>query len=213
MLSFDAQLEMGRQAENLIDAWLRSRGNSTLHVYETEHNDGFGPRFFTKHRKLVAPDILVFTGKHGHIYWCETKNKSHCTWYGKGKYWETGIDVRHYEQYKEVSVVSGCPTWLMFYHQNAMPREGDRKYMCPELCPTGLFGGDLATLARTESHRYRSNKGYMVYWAVPSDGIRLPSGVVPLRKLASVEQVQTAKAIQAVKSQQSNNRDIALSAA
>lgn len=175
---FQKQLAFGRIAESQIARWLISRGNYLLPVYDIEYIDGIpkGPRVFGNDN-MVAPDLLVL-GKRKSL-WVEAKHKSAFSWYRIGKCWETGIDLRHYQEYLKVQEISQWPIWLLFLHDGSSPRLGDLKLGCPEDCPTGLFGNSLNVLNANESHRSdRWGKSGMVYWSHGS-----------LRQLATLEEV------------------------
>ena len=53
--SFQENLHVGQIGESLIAAWLKSRGNSVLPVYEVEIDTGKGPRVFSPSGQIVAP--------------------------------------------------------------------------------------------------------------------------------------------------------------
>jgi len=176
---FEDKLKIGRVAENEIVAWLRSRGNGVVTVYEIEHKSGLGPRFFGKDRAFIAPDILLFNGG-GRVLWCETKHKTVFSWYRIDGCWETGIDSRHYDEYLKVADETGLPVWLVFLHRTSTPSADDLKHNCPLSCPVGLFGGDLDYLKNNISHRSdKYGPHSMVYWAHKT-----------LRKLADLKDVQ-----------------------
>lgn len=173
-MSFQTNLEFGAIAEGAIAGWLRRGGFSILPAYQIEQHTGKGPQLFTATNGLVAPDMLAF-GKQD-LVWVEAKHKSVFTWYRKTKEWTTGIDLRHYEEYKKVQQVTGKVVWIFFHHPNSTPSQSDRAYGCPSECPTGLFGGNLDYLSSCEHHRClpldEHRPGYlghgrsgMVYWA------------------------------------------------
>jgi hypothetical protein len=96
--------------------------------------------------------------------WCEIKTKTRFTWYGKGKRWETGIDLPEYGNYLAMSEQTGMPLWLLFLHKSSDPSPEDKRWGCPDSCPVGLFGGLLSELKLKESHRDMRSQ-VMVYWA------------------------------------------------
>lgn len=177
--SFEETLAIGRRTENRIVEWLRARNNGVITVYEIQHEKGGGPRFFTKTRAYVAPDVLVFP-KHQPIktLWCETKHKTTFSWRYTKREWQTGIDIKHYRDYLEVQKETGVPVWLLFLHVCPTPRTHDLNNGCPEQCPVGLFGGDILQLRGRESHRSdRHGRSGMVYWSVDA-----------LKKMAPIDQ-------------------------
>ena len=168
--SFERRLEFGRVGEGLISRWLQSRGHLVFPAYDKEIGSGKGPQLFSAAGDLVLPDILAFYGNR--IQWVEAKHKSCFTWHRITRRWTTGIDIRHYNEYRQVSANTRLPVWLMFWHPQSKPDEKDVAYGCPPECPTGLFGNELEALAKLENHRSdKWGRTGMVYWAV--DSLRL----------------------------------------
>jgi len=158
---FDSKLEWGQLGEGEIAKWLRARGWSILPVYEKEIHNGKGPRLFLpKSAQLVAPDMLAF--KANGALWIEAKTKTVFSWHRVTQKWVTGIDLHHYQQYLQVADVSPWPVWLLFLHKESS--EPSRQEPWP--CPTGLYGGLISNLAKSENHRHENwGKTGMVYWA------------------------------------------------
>ena len=164
MGEFDRMLRKGQVGESAISGWLQSRGHAVFPAYQIEQHTGKGPQLFAAYGDLVLPDLLAF--KSGKIHWFEAKHKTCFTWYRKARKWTTGIDLRHYGEYQEVAARTCLPVWLLFFHPTAQPSNSDIEHGCPPSCPTGLFGGDLAVLSQTESHRSdKHGRSGMVYWA------------------------------------------------
>ena len=161
---FDQTLAMGRVGESAISRWLQGRGHAVFPAYEIEKGSGKGPQLFAASGDLVLPDLLAF--RAGRIRWFEAKHKTCFSWHRLTGRWVTGIDLRHYGEYREVAERTATPVWLLFFHPLAEPAASDRAHGCPSECPTGLFGNDLAILARCENHRSdRHGRSGMVYWA------------------------------------------------
>ena len=170
-MSFEQKLKFGKVAEGLIAKWLLSRGHSVMPVYEIEQGHGKGPQLFTQNASHAAPDLVAFTSNG--VMWIEAKHKTVFSWHRNSKSWVTGIDLRHYEDYQQVSRSTNLPVWLLFFHRSSEPSDVDKQY-CPEECPVGLFGGNLDRLTNTENHRSpplngsEGIKGHgksgMVYW-------------------------------------------------
>lgn len=180
MSDFAETLDFGQIGEGEISRWLQSRGHMVFPAYEKQLDTGKGPQLFAASGDLVLPDLLAFKGQN--IQWVEAKRKTCFTWFRKTGKWTTGIDLRHYEEYKEVSARTSLPVWLMFWHPESQPSQNDLNWGCPPECPSGLFGNDLDILARTESHRSdRHGRSGMVYWARES-----------LREIATVEEMREA---------------------
>ena len=161
--TFEKSLRRGRIAEGEIARWLRERGNNVMPVYEIEIGHGKGPQFYTSDSSMAAPDLLVI-GKN--TLWLEAKTKTVFTWHRISKQWVTGIDLNHYEDYKQVQEYSGWPVWLLFRHESATPDKRDLEHGCPAQCPIGLFGNELSYLEQHENHRHKNwGRHGMVYWA------------------------------------------------
>lgn len=167
---FEQTLAMGRVGESAISRWLQARGHAVFPAYEIEEGSGKGPQLFAASGDLVLPDLLAF--RDGRIRWFEAKHKTCFSWHRLTQRWVTGIDLRHYGEYREVAARTGVPVWLLFFHPMAEPSGEDMAHGCPHECPTGLFGNDLDVLAECENHRSdRHGKSGMVYWA--RDALRL----------------------------------------
>ena len=185
-MSFEKSLNVGRVAEGAIAKWAMSRGAYVMPAYEIAENQYKGPQFFSEESGFVAPDMLVFA-KDKQL-WIEAKHKTVFTWHRNTSRWTTGIDIHHYNEYKRVSELSRLDVWILFLHRESTPNARDIFNGCPDKCPVGLFGGEIAYLAKHENHRSRPlstnatqlghGKSGMVYWA--SD---------KLTKLATVEEV------------------------
>ncbi len=178
---FEARPEyaFGRMGESAIARWLRyTQGCNVLPVYEKEIEDGKGPRFYTTRGEIVAPDMLGMKG--GKVFWIEAKRKDVFSWYWKGGYWVTGIDLNHYHAYRRLAEGFPHPIWLLFLHEH--DRATRKRASEPWPCPTGLFGGSIERLAACESHRsWKHGRSGMVYWAHHN-----------LRRLATLEEVYAA---------------------
>jgi hypothetical protein len=176
MDDFARNLDRGQVGESLIASWIISRGKQVLPIYEKELHTGKGPRFFTDHGQVVAPDMFVFPS----MCWVEAKHKTVFTWHRISRQWVTGIDLRHYAEYQRCEEISGRPVWLMFLHRVATPDARDVAHGCPATCPVGLFTNRLSMLMKTESHRHANwGRFGMVYWPVSA-----------LRLVASLEDVE-----------------------
>lgn len=183
MGNFAHALAFGQVGESLISRWLQSRGHLVFPAYEKEISTGKGPQLFSAAGSYVLPDLLVF--RRDGVCWIEAKHKSCFTWHRRTGAWTTGIDLRHYAEYQQVAARTGTPCWILFWHPSNRPHQRDIQAGSPAHCPTGLFGGDLATLVKRENHRSPSfdasrdgvighGRSGMVYWAV--DDLKLLAG-------------------------------------
>lgn len=167
-MRFDQSLAVGQLGESLIAHWLRNKGWHVLPAYEKEIDNGKGPRLFlatgNDESELITPDL--FAMKAGRFLWVEAKHKTTFTWYGKGGYWTTGVDKRHFADYVKVQRQTGIDVWLLFLHRESITRLDDiQKWGAPLHCPTGLFGQRITDLNRHYSHQSdKWGPSGMVYW-------------------------------------------------
>lgn len=182
MPTFNENLAFGKIAESQIALWLRrARGWAVLPVYEVEQQTGKGPRFFAPRDELIAPDMIAMRGDR--VRWIEAKHKTVFSWWGKGKCFETGIDLHHYEHYQRIASEYPFEVWLLFLHVSDETDTRDIvRWDAPARCPVGLFGGTVPYLSRNESHRDdRHGPSGMVYWKHNT-----------LRLIATLDEVQSA---------------------
>lgn len=167
-VNFEQALAVGQLGESMISHWLRNKGWHVLPAYEKEIDNGKGPRLFLasggEASQLITPDLFAMRG--GQFLWVEAKHKSTFTWYGKGRYWTTGIDKRHFADYARVQETTGIDVWLLFLHRDSTTRPDDvRKWGAPPECPTGLFGRSIEYLSSHNSHDSdKWGPSGMVYW-------------------------------------------------
>lgn len=186
-MTFTDQLAFGQIGEGYIAKWLRGRGWNVLPVYEKEIDTGKGPRLFmsefSARPELIAPDLLAIKG--GSFVWVEAKRKTRFSWYGKGKYWVTGIDHRHYVDYIQVQEELGVDVWLMLLHTESATWQTDiDKRNAPETCPVGLYGRTIKKLMLCISHdSEKYGPTGMVYWR-DTDLIKLAelADVIPTQR-------------------------------
>lgn len=160
MGKFEDCLIIGTAGESAIAKWVRKKGAYVLPVYEKIIDNGKGPRLYTPSGELIAPDILVMSDKG--ISWIEAKHKSGFSWNRTRGIWVTGIDLRHYFDYINVAKSLPYPVFLLFL------QAGEPTKDCPySHSPSGLYGGEILSLAKKESHRSdRHGPSGMVYWEI-----------------------------------------------
>jgi hypothetical protein len=158
-LAFQNYLKVGKVGESRIANWLKRKGYSVLPVYEVEIDSGKGPRLFNVDAEIIAPDLLAMKDRDN-TFWVEAKHKSAFTWYRTAQRWETGIDLRHYQDYCTIEDKTPFNVYLLFLHEGGQAKDS------PPDSPSGLFGGSLSHLRKNESHRSEKwGAGGMVYWA------------------------------------------------
>lgn len=175
MVKYNATRAQGMAGESAIARWIRARGAFVLPVYEKIVDNGKGPRLYAPDGELIAPDMVVMSEKG--ISWIEAKHKSGFSWHRIRQTWTTGIDLRHYFHYIEVAERLPFPVLLLFL------QSGEATKDCPyDNSPSGLYGGEVLSLAQKESHRSdRYGPTGMVYW-----------DIADLRKYAEYEEVVNA---------------------
>lgn len=169
--TFQQSLAFGEIGENKIATWLRKQGNHLIPIYKKANDQFKGPRLLTyvdkntgKSKELIVPDFLCI--RNSQASFIEAKHKTNFAWNRRNQTWVTGIDLKLYANYKEVSSCTGWPVWLLFLHSSSTPSSNDLKYGCPSVCPHGLFGQELTFLGERELERsYRHGNSGMVYWS------------------------------------------------
>lgn len=131
-----------------------------LPVYEKITDTGKGPQIYLPEGALIAPDLLTFSSRS--VLWIEAKHKTAFSWHRLTQRWVTGIDLRHYEDYRRVDRESPWRVWILFLHEGGQAKDS------PPDSPSGLFGNALANLVNLENHRSDRWAHGMVYWAVSS---------------------------------------------
>lgn len=149
-----------------------------LPVYEKEIDTGKGPRLFLPYglpeRELIAPDLQGI--KHQQVRWFEAKSKNTASYFRKKQRWQTGIDKRHYQDYRRVQDVSNYPVWLLFLQRDVIDNNAPADV---EPCPTGLFGCPVTQAIADDGWYFRDGKRFdMVYWAIKD-----------LKKIATLDEV------------------------
>lgn len=171
----DVNWQQGFAGESTIALWLRSRGYTVIPAYEKQSDDWKGPRVFLPTGELVAPDMFAMITRNGTTYamWVEAKTKGHFSWHYTTAQWQTGVDVRYFEQYQQLQRIHTLPVWMLFLHLNTSPRPGDIEKGCPAECPAGLFGQRLDVLLNNGQaggargfYDRRGKYHPMVYWNV-----------------------------------------------
>ena len=171
MSAFDSALKRGAAGESVVAAYFQERGYIIQPAYEKLELDFKGPRAFGPDRPYVAPDLFALIVKAGepHAMYIEVKTKTHFTYYGKKRQFETGIDVRLYEHYLALSSAVALPVYLFFLHttNNAWPLDVE-KYQAPPYVAGGLFYGRIDELDRIKRRGEMMQRGavrHMMYWA------------------------------------------------
>ena len=110
---FHEKLKQGQDGERLIASKLIERNVTVVPLYQFENSHA--PYILAKDMLLTMPDLLCFNDS-GACYFIECKLKKRWVKF-KGKI-ETGINLKHYYNYKRVTFLTGnkeylCFTWIL----------------------------------------------------------------------------------------------------
>ncbi len=159
MHSFDQALSVGKTGESQIAQWLKEKGSHVLPIYEIADNQYKGPALYAAGGEtIIAPDMAVFN-KNG-VTFIEAKHKNAFSWHRISKSWVTGIDLHHYQEYRNFQEKVGHQVWVLFLHCGGTAKDSTQS-------PSGLFGNSLSCLVKKENHRSNKwGKNGMVYWDI-----------------------------------------------
>lgn len=113
--SFSQSLAMGQEGEHLIANYFLSSSCIVLPLYQ--FSTSCAPAWFTASGKIVAPDLFVIKNKT--LFFVEVKYKQR--WINWEGIIQTGLDRRHYDEYKRIADVTGLPVYLIFIHEKEPP--------------------------------------------------------------------------------------------
>lgn len=174
--TFAEAFPYGQTAEEMVTAWLESRGWKVTNA-GVILQEGKGPRLVFGEEVLIAPDRYGVKCIEGHDVklWFEIKRKDVFTWHYMSGTWQDGIDVHVYEHYLKIQEYTCEGVIVLFYHDNTATAPRDVHNGAPVSCPTGLYGRGLDYLVKHEHHRDSyERRDYcrpMVYWTI--DELRL----------------------------------------
>lgn len=156
-LTFSQKMKMGKWGEGIASRYLIERRGATIFPAADYVPDNGGPRVSSNDRKTVAPDLLVWEGKHAR--WIEVKTKSSFSWHRRSGCWETGIDRKYYVEYKSMHDSSPWPVYLMFLQLGESRK--DDPVGVPQ--PSGLYYNSIDILGQLNvARRYEG----MIYWKI-----------------------------------------------
>lgn len=115
---FDYQRERSKVYERAFANWLQAqRGYMTLATYDfSGSEDAKAPMLFCGRRRLVIPDLQAWRPNRT-LVWFEIKVKEQAVLYRKLNTITTGIELRHWQHYHEVSEATNADVWLVFIHE------------------------------------------------------------------------------------------------
>ena len=146
--TFEARLSFAKAIERAGEEWLKRRGWLVLSPSDySGPDDDKPPSLHGAARSFVLPDTLAF--RAGRARFVECKWKTAATFHRVTQRWETGIQLRHWEDYRRVRAESGVPTWIVWVHgrereMRGMDLEGlselsPRPYDGPKMGPGGMI--------------------------------------------------------------------------
>ncbi len=157
---FSKQLQIGKTGETEIATWLLGRGHGVLPIYEIAENQYKGPALYSGDNTIIAPDMMTI--KNGKVLFVEAKHKEGFTWYRRTASWQTGIDIKHFNEYMQIEDVTKIPVWILFLQKGGYAKDSEKS-------PAGLYGNSLAFLKNNTDHfSDRHGKSGMVYWDIRS---------------------------------------------
>jgi len=124
--SFDEKLSWARESEEMVGAFLRSRGWWCIPTYDfSGKGDNKAPKLLAPvgEPSLVLPDLQCF--RDGERRWYEVKRKSSAASYRIGGYPTTGISQRHFDQYLRVQDETRSEVVIVFVHEHEAEIRGD----------------------------------------------------------------------------------------
>lgn len=113
---FQTKLAYGQDGEREIAYKMMQGGFYVLPLYQ--FTASVAPIIETiKEKHLISPDLICF--KDGKVCFVESKRKNQwVTFTGEN---ETGINLRHYNEYKTLSDETGIPLFLTFLQESKEP--------------------------------------------------------------------------------------------
>ncbi len=151
----------GRRGEQIVKRWLQKRGWYIIDSYDYCGVDGDkAPRMQSITSRLVIPDLDI--AKDGIRRWAEVKAKYQpLTWRKTGEL-QHGIDLRHYNDYRQVQRITGAHVWLFIVEEK-----------------TQLILAESLDKLGSPRIGKQYGKGGMVNWAREKFKIRVPIHAVP----------------------------------
>jgi hypothetical protein len=111
------QFRRGRNGEQIVADRLMRRGWYVIPSYDYNGGDDHPPRLQGWTRRFIIPDLDACKG--GRRIWVEVKTKAAPSLHRASGILEHGIPLRHYEQYLQVELETGCPVYLLVYEEQS----------------------------------------------------------------------------------------------
>lgn len=145
--SFERKLKFGEEGEHEVAQYLIQRGVSILPLYQFDK--GEAPVIFSAKTQIISPDLICFKDD---AFMVEVKTKNQWVMH-RGRV-ETGLDLKHYNHYKQIACITGKDVYVFF---NQKKQE-----------PTGMFYCNLDKYTRVWDGTARGRKVHpeMVFYNI-----------------------------------------------
>ena len=114
-LSFKEALQYGQEGEHIVAALCLSQSFSVMTLYQFTASTA--PLILCNTSSFTSPDLMLW--KQGKSWFAEVKRKNQ--WVRFDGNVETGLNYRHYLEYKSLSDKTGIPCILFFIQENEQP--------------------------------------------------------------------------------------------
>lgn len=114
---FGEDLRLGKIVEEIVAAFLRSRGYFVTDVCALPAPDHAGPRTSTASESIILADLDC--SKEGKRVWVETKGENVSAFNERLEEFVHGIRATYWPHYNRLSQVTGTPVWLVFLEVKA----------------------------------------------------------------------------------------------
>ena len=112
-----AEYQRGREAENVVVEFLRSRGVAVLPAYgmlDVDPSTKAPVLLLPKGERLVIPDLLAFCPTE-RMYWVEVKSKSVPGYFRIYQTQTHAIDYALYKEYLKIERITGIKVWIVIH--------------------------------------------------------------------------------------------------
>jgi hypothetical protein len=111
------QFRRGRNGERMVADRLKRAGWHIIPSYDYNGGDDHPPRMEGWTRRFIIPDLDACKG--GRRIWVEVKTKAAPSLHRASNVLEHGIPLRHYEQYQQVEIETGCAVYLLIFEEQS----------------------------------------------------------------------------------------------
>lgn len=111
---FNQMLKFGEEGERIAAEKLLSKGVAVSPLYQFSPDSP--PFLLTDIERVILPDLTCW--KNGANFFVECKRKKQwVSWNGE---LETGLDLRHFNDYLKVKKITGSSIYIFFIHEDTM---------------------------------------------------------------------------------------------